>query len=95
MTLTVLSGAGEEIDIELGVEYLESLLPDFFGVIAQARKMTDAGIKALDEPEGQALYRRAYEVTLLIQGWSQRERRRPGSATSRFRAAQQASATAR
>ena len=40
-------------------------------------------------------YRRAYEVTFLIQGWSHSERRRSGSATSRFQAAQQASTRAR
>ena len=41
------------------------------------------------------LYRRAYEVTFLIHAWPQRERTRPGSATSRFQAAQQASTMAR
>jgi sarcosine oxidase len=50
---------------------------------------------ALTEADWGLLYRRAYELTFLIQGWSQRERRRPGSATSRFQAVQQASTTAR
>ena len=50
-----------------------------------------------DEPEhgNSVSYRRAYELTFLIQGWSQSERRRPGSATSRFQASQQASTMAR
>ena len=41
------------------------------------------------------LYRRAYELTFLIHGWSQSERMRSGSATSRFQAMQQASTMAR
>ena len=40
-------------------------------------------------------YRRAYELTFLIQGWSQSDRRRLGSAVSRFQAVQQASTMAR
>ena len=40
-------------------------------------------------------YRRAHELTFWSQGWSHRERRRPGSATRRFQAAQQASTMAR
>ena len=46
-------------------------------------------------PNGIPSYQRAYELTFLIHGWSQRERRRPGSATSRFQAVQQASTMAR
>jgi NitT/TauT family transport system substrate-binding protein len=45
-------------------------------------------------PEPQELYRRSYELTFLIQGWSQSERSRPDSATSRFQAVQQASTMA-
>jgi parallel beta-helix repeat protein len=46
-------------------------------------------------PPRDLLYRRSYELTFRIQGWSQSERSRPGSATSRFHAAQQASTMAR
>jgi hypothetical protein len=42
-----------------------------------------------------SLYHRVYELTFLIQGWLHSERRRPGSATSRFQASQQASTMAR
>jgi putative transposase len=40
-------------------------------------------------------YRRAYELTFVIQGWLQSERIRPGSATRRLQAVQQASTMAR
>jgi hypothetical protein len=43
----------------------------------------------------EASYRRAYELTFVIQGWLQSERIRPGSATRRLQAVQQASTMAR
>jgi hypothetical protein len=41
------------------------------------------------------LYQRAYELTFVVQGWMQSERIRPGSATRRLQAVQQASTMAR